>query len=128
MEFGIDCGGGKIKDAHVLANGGNEDNYAVEFRCTSGTVAATDLTAEASGSPSRGFVKFGSGSHFTARNSVFRADSTGVDRNGGTVLVVSSEVDGPFAGGSITCVGVYDGAGVALTDGTTGAGGCATPP
>ena len=60
-------------------------------------------------------------SSLTVRNSSFTGATNSVSRVGGTLKVISSELDGPLFG-AVICVGDYDGAGVALANGTFGTG------
>ena len=123
---GIDCDGGKIKDVIARASGGVTNNRGVEFTCDSGFVTATDLRGEGGGSNPRGLIKFGASS-LTVRNSSFSGTLDSLFRSSGILQVVSSELEGSV-GGSVDCVGNYNEAGIALTNGTFGSGGCVLPP
>ena len=122
----VDCDGGKMSDVIARASGGDTNNRGIEFECLSGSITATDVRSEATGSIPRGLVKFGL-STLTVRNSSFSGGDRSVSLSVGNLRVISSELDGSLFG-AVDCVGNYTGSGAALSNGTNGSGGCLLPP
>lgn len=112
-----------MTDVTATAGGNTSANRAMDLRCTAGSVTASNVTAKASDSNATGLVKLAANSNLTVRNSSFMGATLSISRVGGTLKVISSELDGPVSG-TVFCVGDYNGAGTALANGTFGSGGC----
>lgn len=113
-----DCSDTSLTNVTSIASAGTNANRAMEIEfCGSEPIRGTNLRLVASDTTPIALLRFGG--DVVLRNSSFSA-TTSVS---GTVTVISSELDGAVSG-SVVCVGNYDGAGAALSNGTNGSGGC----
>ena len=113
---------GEIHDAHLTA-GSVTNSRGIESTC-SGPITATNVTTVATGGGGNlGVITFFGSGVFTLRNSTIAGTSASVQRSGGTLRVIGSELNGSV-NDSVVCVGSYDETGTALADGTNGSGGC----
>jgi hypothetical protein len=119
IAFNGDCDGGVMHNVTAIASGGGDsDSYGIDIQCSLGSVVGTNIKASGG---SAGLIKMGASS-LTVKNSAL-IGSQAVNRTGGTLRVISSELDGTVAG-TVICIGDYDETGAALADGTNGSGGC----
>ncbi len=118
----VNCDGGKMTNVTASAGGAAAFNVGIQIECTDGSITGSNLKATASDSGARGLTKFRD-STLTMHGSSFTGATNSVSRVGGTLKVISSELDGPV-NGTVICVYDYDGAGAALENGTNGSGGC----
>ena len=115
--FPTSCDGGVITDVTAVGSGPG-GNRGVAINCTAGTVTATNVSGSSSGgTASIGLLK-NNGSVLRVRDSAFSGGTNSLDVNDGTLVVISSEVDGTVANGAtLRCVGAYDAAGDPLDGG-----------
>jgi hypothetical protein len=104
---------------------GDRSSRGIYVSCDEGAMTASNLNVSADGGGGGALVKVGR-SIFTVRNSSFSGLNINIlpsSNSYETLKLISSEVSGELPYGAI-CVGVYDEAGTALTNGTAGLGGC----
>ncbi len=119
------CDGVTLTNVKSTADADTGGVRAFQLGCSSGVMNGYNLHGIAQGASLSGvgIIKFGDSDTVTVHSSSFKG-ARSARSLGGTLRIISSELDGTASGTVLKCVAAYDQNGDPLADGTFGSGGC----